>query len=103
MTIFKGLLLFDIAEQPIGEWENQLGYRGMMEVWKHKTTGDTIIIEAYEDCTIHDPNECTCEEVWMHDKNGNVDILGVYDDFETADKEAKKLMRENPKGVFTSG
>jgi len=99
MTLFKGMLLFDIAEEPIGNWENQLGYRGMMEVWKHNKTEDTIIIESYEDCKEHGEN-CECQEVWMHDKNGKLDTLGFYDTFEEADQEAKQFMKENPKGAF---
>jgi len=91
---------FEIEEDSIGDWENQLGYRGVMEVWKHKVTKEEIVIESYEDCTRHDPNEYTCEEVWLHDENGNVDTLGVYNDFEEADREAKRFMRENPKGIF---
>jgi len=101
MTLFKGVLLFDIAEAPIGNWENQLGYRGMMEVWKHKETGEEIVIELYEDCTEHSSDECECHEIWMRDnKRGISDSHGVYDTFEEADREAKKFMRENQKGVF---
>lgn len=99
MTIFKGVLLFDIAEPTIGDWENQLGYRGMMEVWKHKKTGDTITIEPYEDCTEHDPDECQCHEIWIaDDKNGQYDSIGIYNTFEEADQETKKWMREHLEG-----
>lgn len=99
MTLFKGLLLFDIAEPPIGNWKNQLGYRGMMEIWKVKDTTQFLCIEAYEDCEIHDPDECTCEEVWLgDDTTGNCDVLGVYDNFEEADKASKEFMQQNPNG-----
>jgi len=101
MTLFKGLFLIDIAEEPIGNWENQLGYRGMMEVWKHKETGEEVVIEVFEDCSEHDPDECECHEVWLRcNKTGNCDTLGVYNSFDEADIEAKKFMRENQKGVF---
>lgn len=47
MTVYKGMLLFDIPEPSINDWENQLDYRGMMEVWKR---GDeAITIEPYEE------------------------------------------------------
>jgi len=107
MTLFKGLFLIDIAEEPIGNWENQLGYRGMMEVWKHKETGEEIVIEPFDHEDHETPEDdphlriCECHEVWMRcEKTGNIDTLGVYDSFDEADREAKKFMRENQRGVF---
>ena len=38
MTVNRGLLLFDAPERPVGKWENQLGYRGLKEVWKIPST-----------------------------------------------------------------
>lgn len=100
MTLFKGILLFDIAEKPIGKWENQLGYRGMMEIWKHEN-GDRIIIEVFEhDTEEHLSGKCECHEVWMHDKKGNLDTLGVWSSFEESDRNAKAFMKENPDGAF---
>lgn len=91
MTIFKGLLLFDIAEEPIGEWKNQLGYRGLIEVWKIPRTQDFICIEYDEDSD--------CEEVWLgNDKTGDCENIGFFDTVEEADKGAKEFMRENPHG-----
>lgn len=100
MTKFKGLLLFDIAENPIGQWENQLGYRGMMEVWKHSETKHVVTIQPWDDiCETHGDKECTCWEVWIaDDKTGNWDCLGIWENFELADQKAKEWMGENSEG-----
>ena len=100
MTIFKGLFLFDIAEPSIGQWENQLGYRGMMEVWKIQETQDFVCIEPWDDiCERHRDQECTCWEAWLgNDKTGDCDTLGIWESFDKADQEAKKWMNENPNG-----
>ena len=95
MTLFHGLLLFDIAEPSIGNWEEQLGYRGAIDVWKNKETGKTLIIESYEDCEEHDINECECQEVWIHDEEGNVEDIRIHDSYEKAKEEAKKQMHED--------
>ncbi len=88
MTLYHGILLFDVAEDPIGSWENQLGYRGVMEVWK---AGDsTLQIEADEDSG--------GEEVWVHDEEGNHDSLGIFPTSDQDDAAAKAFMRENPEG-----
>lgn len=39
------------------------------------------------------------QEVWLGDDDtGNCTTVGIFDDYETALKEAKKFMREHPKG-----
>jgi hypothetical protein len=46
MSLYNGLLLFDIAEPSINGWDEFLGYRGMMESWRK---GDwEIIIQPYD-------------------------------------------------------
>lgn len=93
MTVFKGMLLFDVPEPAIGKWENQLGYRGMLEVWKHSKTGDCVVLEPYEDA----PEECIWE-FWIHDKDSyNCESIssGAFDQ---VDKEAKEWMRKHLEG-----
>jgi len=92
MTLFKGMLLFDVAEPAIGKWENQLGYRGMLEVWIHDETGDTITLEPNEDAT---EEEWEC---WIHDKESEQwDSLG-WGTFKQVDKLAKQWMEKHPNG-----
>ncbi len=87
MTLFKGILLFDIAEDPINGWENQLGYRGMMEVWRKGNR--EVVIEPCEDGDKW--------EVWVRatDDSGYWDSIGFESDFDKADKLAKEWMRDN--------
>lgn len=94
-----------ILKEVIGKWEEQLGYRGMYDVWKHQKTKSTLIIAkstliigGYEDCELK--HECECEEVWVHDDSGNADILGVFNTYKRAKIEAKKWMRENRDGMI---
>jgi len=90
MTKFKGVLLFDMPEPAIGDWENQLGYRGMIEVWKHKKTGDELIIE---------PCDEGYTEVLIHNKDHTkMDSLNAFDTDQEADDFAKKWMREHLEG-----
>lgn len=84
MTIFKGMLLFDIAEDSINGWENQLGYRGMMEVWKK---GDkTIYIDLDED---------TGEWYSWLDNGTDGYNLDFYGTFDEVDKMTKGYMEVN--------
>ncbi len=87
-TKFSGVGLFDIANK-VGQWEGQLG-RGLQDAWVHKKTGDTVIVEPFEDKEGED-------EVWVHDEEGNHDTITI-DKPEQALKEAKMFMLENPKG-----
>lgn len=91
MTVFKGMFLFDIAEQPIGQWENQLGYCGMMEVWKCRSRNNVLTIE---------PDEDSGEiEVWIaNDTSGSWEPLGFFKTEMQAERFAKRWMRENKEG-----
>jgi hypothetical protein len=87
MTVYKGMLLFDIAEPSINGWENQLGYRGYIEVWKR---GDwEIVIEPDED-----EDEGYINVYLQNPKTGNVNLIGGGYGNE-ADKFAKEYMRKN--------
>lgn len=88
MTIFKGMLLFDMAEPTINGWENQLGYRGMIEVWKKG--GQTIIIQPDEDCP---EDEDVWEVIWETEEIWECIDYGYG--FDDADAKAKEYMREN--------
>ena len=84
MTIFRGMLLFDMPEPAINGWENQLGYRGYVEVW-----------EKGEERITLEPDEDHCEDdFWevVFDNGNIVEIIGVGNGFEEADQIAKEYM-----------
>ena len=103
MTKFHGILLFDVIEEPIGRWENQLGYRGMMEVWKVDKR-NVLTIEPLDDWCANceeEGRDCECWEIWIaDDEQGVFDTLGVYPSFEVADTKAKQIMTEFPNGYW---
>jgi hypothetical protein len=105
MSKYHGMLLFDIADEPIGGWEENLGYRGMVDIWDFykdgKRTGMWLMVEALDDCDIceEEGKECECHEVCVFDDNtGNVDTLTVEDTYEKAMEFAKTWMKENENG-----
>jgi len=88
-TKFSGVGLFDIGNN-VGNWEGQTGYRGMMDVWKHKKTGDTVVVEPNEDSAGY-------EDVFVHNENGSLtSITSAKPDEALA--EAKKFMLKHPRG-----
>jgi hypothetical protein len=87
MTLFAGMLLFDIAEPAIGPWENQLGYRGMIEMWRKAGTQQFVCLEP-DDCGKED-----CWEAWWgDDETGSWELL-AFGTFDKVDKAAKKWMK----------
>ena len=99
-TVFGGMGLFDMPNR-IGKWEGQTGYRGMMDVWVHKKTGDAVIVEPFEDTPperIKDPD--TFEGEWeasLDDHLGNSDSL-IIGSYEEALQKANDFMKENKDG-----
>jgi hypothetical protein len=100
MTVFKGVLLFDIAEPAIGRWRNLLGYRGYIEVWQLEGTKQQVVIEPYFD---EENQELDYDGEWhvlsQDEETGLSGTIGFYATEEQANKAAKKYMRQNPKGV----
>jgi len=98
MTVYAGLLLFDIAEPAIGHWENQLDYRGYIEVWKHAITGDRLTIDVIED---EKPDPETDETTWeiYVDSETCTEYLPHYGNFSKVDVQAKQWMLEHPNGL----
>ena len=92
MSLFNGVLLFDIADEPIGKWEENLGYRGVIDVWEIKEKDMTLTVQNAENIE----NEME-QEVWVCDPD-SWETIGWYDTYEEAMKEAKKWMKENPEG-----
>ena len=97
MTVFKGVLLFDIAEPAIGGWRNLLGYRGYIEVWQLEGTKQQVIIEPYDDEDNKEPDYKGEWHVFSQDEEtGLSGTIGFFSTEEQADKAAKKYMRQNP-------
>lgn len=90
MSLFHGVLLFDIPDKPIGEWKENLGYRGMIDVWEIEKKGLRLTIQNTEN--VAKPEK---QEVWIHDDK-NWETIGWYDTYEEAIKEAKIWMKEHP-------
>lgn len=100
MTMSRGMLLFDTPEPAIGDWENQLGYRGLKEVWVLKGTPIQIEIDnddSYEGDE-HDPDgEAGWEVSLSNEDTGDVQYL-TFGTFGQCDEAAKKYMADNPHG-----
>ncbi len=51
MSLNHGLLLYDVAEEPIGNWRENLGTRGMFDKWElllNSKRVEIIILESLE-------------------------------------------------------
>lgn len=94
MTKAHGTLLFDAPEDAIGKWENQLGYRGYIEVWKLKGSDWEIQVEPDEDSD----QEGDCLVYLQNPKTGNQTTLYAGT---KADSAAKGYMKKYPQGPPT--
>ena len=106
MTKYAGILLFDEAEDAIAGWENQLGYRGYIEVWKHAKTGDVLTMDVDEDAEPVNENgepDPLGEPIWfimLEDKDANhITYLNYTNTFDEVDTIAKKWMAAHPDGI----
>lgn len=88
MTMYSGMLLFDVAEESIGKWKNQVGFRGMMEVWRKAGTEEEIIIQSDEDRVGN-----TWEVIWQNNESGAWNYIG-FGTFNQCDRIAKQYMRK---------
>ena len=88
MSLFHGLLLFDIAEPPIGPWHEDLGGRGYVEIWRKEGTEEVIYIEPYEGDE--------WEAWWADEKGGAWDTI-AFGPYEEVKKEAKRFMERRGK------
>lgn len=93
MSLFHGLLLFDIPDKDIGLWKENLGYRGVIDVWEIKEKGLKLTIQNAESIS----NEME-QEVWIGNENGLWETIGWYDNYEDAIISAKEWMTQNPQG-----
>ena len=89
MSLFRGMLLFDVADKPIGSWEEDLGFRGMIDVWRHKEKGWTLYVQNSEN-----PDNETEQEIWI-DYGDEYESIAWASDLDLALVEAKEWMSEN--------
>lgn len=73
MSLNHGLLLYDMAEEPIGNWKENLGTRGMFDMWElviDSKRVEIIILEELEG--VEDELRCPCKACKTKRKqNGN--------------------------------
>jgi hypothetical protein len=85
VTAYRGLLLFDYPDPPIGPWENQLGYRGVKEVYRKKDTNQYVEIDFPDD-------EYQEWEAWWHDDDTGAWEVFAWGAFEECEDAAKEWM-----------
>lgn len=62
MSLNHGLLLYDVADEPIGNWRENLGTRGLYDMWElviDSRRVELILIECLEEN--EEELECPCE------------------------------------------
>jgi hypothetical protein len=69
MSLYNGLLLFDVAEAPINGWEENLGTRGYFQQWRKGPL--TLNIEIDDDSLI----EGEYETYWQNEETGSWDWI----------------------------
>ena len=72
MSLYHGLLLFDVPEAPIGDWQENLGGRGLIDKWEIPGRF-TLLIDSYDgNCSRCAEGECECHEWWVESEpNGD--------------------------------
>lgn len=95
MTMYKGVLLFDIAEPSINGWANQLGWRGYYEEWKN-ADGESFWMEVNEDESAETPYNCSWDLLWRDDY-GNDELI-ASGSFAQIDTAAKMIMAMHDRG-----
>ena len=88
MSLYHGMLLFDVAEKPINGWEENLGTRGMFEEWRkdHRR----IEIDIYDEA--EEPAEW--EAAYYNDQTGYWESL-MFGTFEQCKRASVKFMKHN--------
>ena len=85
MSLNNGMLLFDVADEPINGWEENIGTRGYYGLWEKGE--NQILINLDEDAGVWEVT---------HDKeNGDSVFVDYHEDFDEAEKIAKQYMKEN--------
>lgn len=103
MTMYHGMLLIDSPEPAIGKWENQLGFRGLKEVWAIPGTEQRVEIDCdddYEGDPEHDPEGEAGWEVRVEDDKfhgGCIEYI-AFGSFAQCDDAAKEFMATIPEG-----
>ena len=95
MSRYRGMLLFDIADKPIGKWHENLGTRGYYDKWEIKDENGKVIQSIIIDL---DEDSNGQWEAYWENADGKEEFIkyGCYDD---VIKSAKEFMKEHPNGL----
>ena len=116
MSLNHGLLLYDVADEPIGNWRENLGTRGTYDLWElviDSRRVELILIESLEGDG--EGLECPCEACEKkREQNGyndeeqlseativtvdDVDLICEAGCYDYVLAQAKKFMKEYPEG-----
>jgi hypothetical protein len=118
MSRYGGMLLFDIADESIGKWTEDLGTRGMWVQWSiypdpekdsefESEFIERLILEPDDDAVCdcrackrlpEDERETVWSGFWMLGDEG-YDSVDAYGHYEDALEQLKEIMKENPDGL----
>ena len=94
MSMYNGLLLFDFAEDDIGNWQENLGGRGYYEKWENKSDPNLYLIFQIDEDNLDEDIE-SYEVTIQNDDSGDMDLL-FMGDYDTCKINLTKFMQENP-------
>ena len=98
MTQFQGLLLFDVGEPDIGNWREELGWRGMRDQWRLHTTDGK---QTSQFIAIDDDEDSGELEIWAgDDETGVWDVIAFAKTYKAAKLVLLDEMRVSPNGIF---
>ena len=100
MSKFNGALLFDVADEPIGNWRENLGGRGLYNRWDLYDENEKIIETLYIESYDSELNEDDNYELWVHTADGMTDTINFFSDYDDAIKWAKEEMSKNLNGFY---
>ena len=120
MSLNHGLLLYDVADEPIGNWRENLGTRGLYDMWElviDSRRVELILIECLEGDG--EGLECPCEACEKERKQEGYNdgdqlseaTIVTSDDaepicdagcYDYVLAEAKKFMKEHPAGYSSN-
>jgi hypothetical protein len=87
MSKYHGMLLFDIADNPIGKWHENLGTRGYYDRWEIRDKNGKIIQSIIIEIDEESDGQW---DVYWEDASGSEEFIG-YAYYDDAIKLAKKF------------
>jgi len=96
MSKFHGMLLFDIADKPIGKWHENLGTRGMYDLWEMEVKGKVLYCVRV---TPYDDGEKSEWEAWWSNEESGVWESIEFGTYKQCLKSAKDFMKKNKERI----